>query len=336
MTKKILCVIVLLLGFVCIFASCDNGNNDGKNDQTANYEAKFNDACTLIEDGEYEDAYEILSEIKDYAPAKEKLNNFFYAPTLIQAGSVVSVSGSNLGETMKYNDFTYSYNANGNIRSITIEEYGKTFEFKYDSKGNELQGYRLDAPNSADGARTCIYKNGKLSKVSYADKTEEYEYNSYGYVKRVIYTTKSSSREVTYTYKYYEDDTVKSMKYVNGHYGYEYLYDTDGNVTKVLVYDNQFSEAYGYYSIKYGDYGVNKVKVIRPDDSGEESVVGELNYTYDKKGRLIEVMAYYEEELEEAFLLSGYKLYYSENENTKDRISIINQTAIESIIKFFR
>ena len=124
------------------------------------------------------------------------------------------------------------------------------------------------------------------------------------------------------------------MRYVDGYEGYEYQYDTNGNVIKVALFDEEFSEYYGYYSINYGDYGVQRVNIYITGYS-ESDPVGEITYTYDNKGRLTEIMCTAEGELQNAYLLSDYKLCYSENANAKNRISIINKTAIDSIVEFF-
>lgn len=321
-----------------ICSSCGNNNNSGNN-QSNTDEAKYNEACSLIEDGNYEEAYNILKKIKNYAPANDKLNNFFYAPTLIKEGYLTYTSGSNLGPSMEYDDMVYSYDEKGNIISITIPEYNKTYNYTYDSKGNELAGYPIDSPNSYNGARTCNYKNGKLIKISYSDSTDEYFYNDDGTLSKIVHTYQSQSSstpsvyETVYTYAYYDNGSIKTMRYVDGYEGYEFQYNTNGTVTKVNVFDNEFSENYGYYSIIYGEFGVEKVEVYFTEDS-ESEPVGEMTYTYDTKGRLTEIMCYYEGELNEAYLFSGYELCYSENDIAKSRIAVISRTNIEKILEF--
>ena len=110
--------------------SKNENNNQSKTD-----EIKYNEACSFIENGKLQEAYEILKEIKNYAPANEKLNNFFYAPTLIKEGGI---TGSDLGPVMQYNDKVYSYDAKGNITSITIPSYNETYNYTYDCKDFQL------------------------------------------------------------------------------------------------------------------------------------------------------------------------------------------------------
>lgn len=313
----------------------------GTKDPAVNIEEmKYKEACGLIESGDYEEAYIMLNEINNYEPAKEKLENFFYAPKLIKEGYLTYTSGSHLGPQMKYQDVVYSYDKKGNIVSITLLEYNDTYNYTYDSIGNELTGYPVDSPNASNGARTCNYKNGKLSKISYSNSTDEYFYNADGTLSKIVHTYQSESYatpsvyETVYTYTYYSNNTVKTMRYVDGYEGYEYQYDTKGNVIKVALYDKEFAEYYGYYSINYGDYGVQCVNIYFTEYS-ESEPVGEITYTYDNKGRLTEVMCTFEGELQNAYLFSDYKLCYSENTNAKNRISIINKTAIDSIVEFF-
>ena len=319
-----------------ICACGDNKNENSNLSQTD--EIKYNKACSLIEDGKLQEAYEILKEIKNYALANEMLNNFFYAPTLIKEGNLTYISGSNLGPVMQYDDKVYSYDTNGNIISITIPEYNKTYNYTYDSKGNELQGFPIDSPNSYNRARTCSYKNGKLSKISYSDSSKEYFYNSDGSINKIVYTYQSDYyetpiiNETIYSYTYYDNNTIKTMRYADDGV-YEYQYDTDGDVIKVVIYNDECTEIWGYYSIIYGEFGVEKVEVWKPKYSQTEPV-GEIAYNYDTKGLLTEVMCYDAGELTGAYLLSDYTLCYSENYNARDRIDIISYTSIEKIVEF--
>ncbi len=320
----------------------DNSTNNGENNTppstTLTEEEKYNNALSLLSKGKNQEAYELLNEIKTYAPAQEKLKNFFYAPALIKEGHMGYTSGSNLDSAMQYDDMVYSYDSKGNITSITIPEYSKTYNYTYDSKGNELQGFPIDYPNPYY-ARTCSYQNGKLSKISYSDSSEEYFYNSDGSINKIVYTYQSDYYETPriyetiYSYTYYDNNTIKTMKYEDDGI-YEYQYDTNGDVIKVVIYyDDECTEIGGYYSIVYGEFGVEKVEVWIPEYS-QTNPVGEITYNYDTNGRLTEVMFYEVGELTKAYLFSNYILCYSENDNARDRIDIISYTSIEKIIEF--
>ena len=303
--------------------SKNENNNQSKTD-----EIKYNEACSFIENGKLQEAYEILKEIKNYAPANEKLNNFFYAPTLIKEGGLTS--GSDLGPVMQYNDKVYSYDAKGNITSITIPSYNETYNYTYDSKGNELQGFPIVSPYS-NGARTCNYKNGKLSKISYSNRSEEYFYNSDGSINKIVNTYQSDYnetpiiQETIYSYTYYDNNTIKTMRYGND-VAVEFQYDTDGDVIKVVMYND--AEVEGYYSIIYGEFGIEKIEVWVSKYSQTEPS-GEITYNYGSNGLLTEVMIYDTGELEWVLLLSDYTLCYSENCNARDRIDIISYASIE-------
>ena len=107
--KKILSILLLIAMLVPVFTSCnlipsnepeesssqdstpdttitDTNNNNGNENTpptTLTNEEKFNNASSLIAEGKYTEAYALLSEIKSYEPAKEKLKNFFYAPKTV-------------------------------------------------------------------------------------------------------------------------------------------------------------------------------------------------------------------------------------------------------------
>ena len=324
-----------------VCSSCGNKNSQQKTD-----EAKYNEACALIEDGNYEEAYKILKEISSYAPARGELENFFYAPTQVKEGAVVYYTGSYL-PSMEYDTKVYSYDTNGNIVSITIAESDKTYNFTYDSKGNELQGYPVDTPDSWMGDRTCIYnRNGQLIKISYSDISQEYFYNSDGTVSKMVYSYQAESfeepriSEAVYTYTYYNNGTVKTMRYVDIYdREYEYQYNTDGAVTEIGMYCDDFSEKCGYYSLTYGIFGIEKVEIWNSAYLAylQGGIVGEIVYTYNAKGLLTEVMHYSyirEDELVMTYLLSDYVLCYSENDNAKKRIDIISYVAPERIVEY--
>lgn len=327
---------IAALGHNYIDDVCDTcGANKGEGGvQVSSDEEKYEEACALIEDGDYEEAYKILNSIKTYEPAKEKLGNFFYAPTAVAEGRLTY--GSNLGPQMMYENKTYTYDGKGNITSITIVEYNKTYNFLYDSKGNELTGYPLEAPNSYEGARTCTYKDGRLSKVAYANSCDEYFYNEDGTINKIVHTSQyddntQSSYETAYIYTYYSDSSVKTMRYRDGYNWLLYHYDTNGMITKVDVYDDEFSECVGCYSVSYGEYGLEKIERVAYSSSGTISSRAEVAYTYDNEGKLTDTVITQDGETRQVYLLSDHVLCYSENDNAKNRVGIVTVADVSII-----
>lgn len=324
----------------------DSNNGDNDNDNNNGYselseEEKYNKACLLITEGKNEEAYKLLNEIKTYAPAKEKLKNFFYAPTVIQEGSVIYGTPE-----MKYEKMNISYDIYGNIKSITLPKFNKIFDYIYDSQGNELAGYDLDMPNRSSAYHTNSYNSGKLSKVYRGSGTiTEYMYNTDDTLKKVITTNFSANGEIydvfetEYVYTYYDDASIKTMRvaekddYIDRDcFGYEYNYDFNGNLEKVNVCDPKFIECYGYLDLEYNDFGPTKIEIASADNS-ETEIMNE--YTYDSNGRLIELKYYILGELYSIYLFSEHRLLYSENTVVKDRVFILTKTNLEVVIPSF-
>ena len=323
---------------ICSF--CGSDKNSGGS-QVKTDEMKYEEACSLISSCKYEEAYAILNQITDYAPAQEKLNNFFYAPKLTKEGYKSYVSGAYGGPSWEYDEMKISYDNYGNISSIYIPKNDKTFNYTYDSKGNELEGYDLDNINAFGEHHTCVYKNGKLSKIQYASEyyitSYEYFYNEDGSIDKVVYTSTSTSdgethsSENDYTYTYYDNGQIKTMRYIELYSGYEYQYDETGVLTKIDIYDSYespFAEIYGYVNVVYGDYGVEKYECyeIRYDSKRE------ILYSYDSAGRIVEVGMYTEGELERIYLFSEYQLCYSENPSAKERVGVITKSSFTDLI----
>ena len=172
-------VLSLLLSLSMLFVSCDkndeepqgtpeattennkNNNVDDDDDNSgsskSSEEEKYNKACLLITEGKNEEAYKLLNEIKTYAPAQEKLKNFFYAPQTVIEKWKYSDSAE------KTSSNSYTYDAMGNI-IVNSDSYGDSDSYTYDENGNWLT--RTDMA-SKDNYSMCTHTydgNGKLIK----------------------------------------------------------------------------------------------------------------------------------------------------------------------------
>ena len=165
----------------------DNSTNNSENNTppstTLTEEEKYNNALSLLYKGKNQEAYELLNEIKTYAPAQEKLKNFFYAPTSVREGNIGYANGK---KEMIYYNVCYTYDTAGNIKSMT-DVNNQTFYFTYDSNGNILSGYDLDAP-STSSVYLYTYKNNQLQSLTYGNITEKYYYNNSGYIDKIVKT----------------------------------------------------------------------------------------------------------------------------------------------------
>jgi len=242
---------------------------------------------------------------------------------------------------MEYDEQHYSYDAYGNISSITIVEYDNTYNFTYDSFGNELEGYDILSPNTYGCYHTSTYKDGKLIKASYENSADEYTYNQNGDLIQIKHTYQSESYTephiyyTNYAYTYYENGSIKTKRYTDVYTGYEFQYKENGIVEKIAVYDNyesEFTEYVGYYKIIYGDFGVSEVNIFAIEYSTNEPI-GEMKYTYDKNGRLTEISVYSEGELVNIYMFSGYRAFYSDNPLVKERIATLLRSTPDTIVE---
>lgn len=299
-----------------VCSSCGKDKNEN-NSQLNTDEVKYNEACSLIENGNYEEAYRILKEIKNYDPAEEKIKNFFYAPTLLQySNSLLEVS----------------YDSFGNIESI-ISPDNEIYNFTYDSFGNVLSGYDLTYLTYND-LEPCVYtyKNGKLHTVSkqysYSGSTDEYEYfyNDLGNISKIInsykYNESTETLEWNFTYTYYGNQQIKTMQIAAGTGKLELSYDEQGKAIKMAMYRSE--EQVARINMSYNSYGLSTATLIA---NGETQT--QLIYTYDTEGRLTKIQMLYDGQYSDGFTALGFDLCYSENQNAKKRVSIINLTAPE-------
>ena len=312
-------------------------NDDQKESQNANAttdEAKFEAACKLITNGKIEEAYSALKELTNYAPAKEKLKNFVYAPTTVK-------------DVQYDRTETFEYNAYGDIVSITNIN-GVNLSLTYDANGNVLTGYNISHSTSTD---LCIYsyKNGKLSSYTYGnDLKYTYEYNDKGYVSKIITENGyyDSTEETVYTYTYYDNGAVKTVTIPDVHDStFEtYEYNEKGQFTKIVLYegDNEAEKVhFADIIITYGEHGISKAEFCYSEAICDEygfdknEPYGVYEYTYDKDGKLVDFRLTTPEGISEIYSFTSHKLCYVENASTLERISTVSMTTPEEIINFF-
>ena len=283
-------------------------------------EEKYNEALALIAENNYAEAMEILSSLKSYTPAQEKLKNFFYAPRIAtnrwkDSDNIVS-GGIN---------FTYSYDDMGNVLSIL--ENDETTEYTYDAKGNRLSA------KTPDDTLTYTYTNGKLTKITGSITTTTYEYNEKGQVTKITVETDDGNdkytEETVFEYTYYDNGNVKSI--LKNNY-FEYRYSESGELEDLIGYSD--------YATKTAEFSLTpKFKNGKITSIEMQGIFGEsisVTYTYANNGNLIKVEAlvYQDEELETTytFAFDEYMLFYSENPASYNEITKICYTDIDTIL----
>ena len=300
------------------------GNANENNDPILNpTEQKYADACKLIADENYSEAYALLCEIKTYAPAQETLKNFFYAPKM------VTEKWKNAGDANFSSDtVTYQYDSKGNIKKA-IDEYS-TSVFTYDANGNVLTGKDLIWGNYT----TYTYQNGKLYQTVVGNKTATYLYNSNGLLRKIEHLKDgTSSYEEVYEYTYHTNGQVKTLLIDESD---EFTYNENGTLTKVIEYDDYtLKKVRMIWTMTYGANGLESCTMTFPE--WNESAT--FTYSYDKDGKLtkLEVSCYDDNKLDSLYEydFSNHQLCYSENPNTHERASIISYTdfyALQEIV----
>ena len=292
-------------------------SNKGNGTATTD-EAKFEAACKLIANGKIEEAYSALKELTNYAPAKEKLKNFVYAPTTVK--------------DMYGGEKTYEYNAYGDLVSIT-DENGEKFSFTYNANGDVLTGYNIIHPSNSE---PCIYsyKDGKLSYYTIANtKKVSHEYNDKGYVSKQIIKDLEydSTVEIKYEYTYYENGAVKTLSSedpVDGIF-YVFEYNEQGQMTKQTLGEIDDEVETFYIILSYNEYGYSGAELFGSEALCEANgfPLNEPIYvyecSYDRDGKLVDYRISYTDGVLGAYSYTSHQLCYVENPSTLDRINTI-------------
>lgn len=291
--------------------------SESESEKAQTDEEKFASATALIAAKNYEEAYNILKTLTAYAPAKEKLKNFFYAPQKISTDWKYSDS-----EETNTRVTEYVYNEMGNLLETSDDQI-----WTYDENGNVLTGNDLVY---GDQYYTYTYKDGKLyqKKHSSSQTTYTYSYNTDGSIATLTIEVPNYGSEVyNYEYTYYESGKIKTMS----ESGYRVsTYDESGRVIKVDYYDEEDLEY--TFNLTYGEFGVTGIEVNGLNNGGGYMV--RFAYSYDSYGRLLSltVKEYDLGSLESShtFEYSNHVLCYSENPNVQQRMSQITCTDIDA------
>ena len=245
--KKIILAFILIFALSLSVFSCDK-------DKAENKQAKkdYDKAIALLEEGDYEGAYELFKALGDYEDSETYLKRFHYVP--------VNVS-----------DKTYSYRItlgdNNLPQKLVIKTSPShvTYEYSYDERGNLIKEIYTD----------------RLKNVS----TSEYAYDTKGDMTSAIYTdSKGNSVYNHFICEYNENGKLTKKTHTEdgkGTTSYEYNYDEKGNLVKTVVtYPDKNQSVYDY---KYDDNG----NVIRESHNYDYKNKYVVENTYDEKGDLI-------------------------------------------------
>lgn len=261
--SRLFCTALVFTMAMGTFAACVN-----ENDNSEAKETKYNDACALIESGDYESAYAAFKELGNYKDAQKYLSRFIYFPTvanyvLFDRSGVMTIE---LG----------AYNMPSRILSEGVEgtennAYTKDGVYTYDSKGNLMQ--QAVKYNETSLAYDYTYDdNNNISKAEYSVEGVVITVNSYTYDENGLLIRES----------YTEGDVV--------HYDYENSYDVNGNMIKS---EYKTPDGDHIYTYTYNDEG----NLVNEHGTALNKYWYNIDYTYNADGQLTqEVYTNYEED----------------------------------------
>lgn len=266
MMKKILrlfCATLVFTMAMGTLTACEIVDEEPKTN-----EAKYNDACTMVENGDYENAYTAFKELGDYKDSQKYLSRFIYFPTvanyvLSDRSGVMTVEigvhnmptrilseGIEGAENSAYTkDGVYTYDSKGNLmqQAVTYNGTKYTYDYTYDENTN-----LINAVNSVEGVAVAFHdyvydENGVLIRESYKEGDVvyydyEHSYDANGNQIKSVF--KATDGDHVYTYTYNEEGKLvnESGSVPSGHwYNIVYTYDTDGNLMQeVYTEDGEF------------------------------------------------------------------------------------------------
>ena len=261
--KKLL-VLLLMLSMLFALSAC-GGDNDAESskDNTQSSAQSDNEALTLIEEGKYKEAYELLVNKND-DESKKLLEKF----TVKYEKAEVVGSNENYTYDIKYDKY-------GNMTSYVInreteeETYTATYvyEYEYDGSGNIV---------SEKGDTTEEYIIAGESTKFDQTYLREYRYNEQG----ILVWENDDGVVIEY-------DDYGNM--INND-GWEIIneYDDSGRLTRTRA------KTSGSYTLYWYDIAGKLLKTKTYDDN--DHLLGYTKYEYDTDGFLAKETSVYEEE----------------------------------------
>lgn len=288
--KSLFCTAMIITVAISSFVACEIKQNQPDPNET-----KYNDACALIESGDYKGAYAAFKALDNYKDSQKYLSRFVYFPSVInyeledRSGVMTVTLGSyNLpvrmltkGTIDLKGDYTkdgwYTYDGKGNLmrQAMTYNGDFAAYDYTYDSNNNiiKAEGSEGDVVRAVN---EYVYdENGLLIRESYVeDGVLYYDYvNSYDA----------------------NGNLIKSVfEAEEGNYIYDYVYNENGNLV------NERGESpYGCYNNDY-TYNAdgNLAKKVRSEN---EEISYTLDYTYDSAGNCIKEEWSYPDETKDVY-----------------------------------
>ena len=266
----LLSVLLVLPIMIASLVACSNKDEEK--------EIKYNQACTLVDEGKYEEAYTMFEELWDYKDSQKYLSRFVYFPTVLtynfsdRSGVMtVDFGAYNLPSRMLSNgsigtkDGMYIYDNQGNLvrQAVNFNKDFATFDYTYDANNNMIKAEYAE--------------EGELVTV------QDYTYNAAGSLTKEVYTRDGV---VIYVAEWFYDENGKLIRsdYNNTEYEYSdtitYTYDADGKMTNESGVDCEGNT----YTITF-NYGADGRLAQEVYVEGDFQCT--VYYTYDNAGNCI-------------------------------------------------
>ena len=304
-------------------------------------EAKYAEACELLEKRDYEAAYALFVELGDYKDAAKEAAYFRYMPIShhVECSSAeevktitytVTLNEQNLPATVveEYSTgfkhtCTYTYNESGLVTRQECSDTDGTknlYEATFDENGNFLNETITDTDGNVSKFDFTYDEKGQVVKVVTT--------NAPDYYLAYAITYDAEGREIKVVYEYEDENIVEETTYneagnisqmtwaVEGGEIYlihDYHYDDKDRLVEILF--TQEGEDGGFRRITFND----KDQIVTEHTFYTMGYEYTNNYEYDAHGNAIKtIYANKDSEVCEDVIESTYKLVYLPFEYTED------------------
>ena len=309
--KKIICLVFVICLISASFVSCGSINR--------------NKAQKLIDQGDYQAAYEMLSEMKNNKKAQALLQNFQYVLVKRESSYLIS-SNPAYEEVFTYNEhgllcksvskdtvFDYEYDQNKRLVK-TLYNGSLNNEYEYDDKGNLIKhtswlgkypqfGYEYAYDDQGRMIKEVVLRGNPDFNILELSYTTEYTYDKDGNMTSRTWTYQNGSTTRTdYTYdkdgnlireetgavvvEYVYDNKGNILEEKNNSTTVQYTYDQNGHLTQKI--SKNLTSGYVEYSFIYEYDGNGNVIKETQESQMNGPYKGVTSYTYDKNGNLIQ------------------------------------------------
>ncbi len=323
MKKFLIISVALLLLVATMLSSCSQNTVENtvpsqtEEEPTAEEQA-YTQAKNYLNEGKYQEAYNLFLTIKGYKDVDEQLERFFY-----QYGKIEYPSGQ---------ISLYEYDLKGNITKQTsiydTSTYIESYDYQYDEKGYVLT--KAFRSKWSDSSSYFEYdKQGFVTKMTVSDETWLLEYNSEKKITKLSMTWSNDRFESSFEWEYDSNGRIikeTEKNYTEGELDqveisvYTYEIDNQGRIIS-CIRSFEVGDNYSTTHTTYSDtvvYEYNAQNNIIKETSTWWSYLGSTGsniteYQYDSNGNIIQEKYTNEEGNISITTYSDYKLYYRWN-----------------------